>query len=146
MQSVIVHFSWALGSSNTSGVVLQTCRDTLTHSPAFEPRSLQKAVIFRMSVLAREPQATEVRAQVLVHLQRRAGGPVAVAAVGPGRRGPSRHQERCRFGDGDVREHGPQDCHEFGLHGGVAHAFGAVRELVYHCGEDYVTAGDEARC
>lgn len=49
--------------------------------------------------LARKPQTAHVGAQVLVHLQRRRGRPVGIAAVRPGLGAPTRIEEIDRLGD-----------------------------------------------
>lgn len=88
---------------------LHTSRHTLTHRLALEPRSLQEAKILRTRRLAREPQPLHIRPQVLMHLERRAGRPVGIAAVGPGLQTPARIHERCRLRDVVGAEHASQN-------------------------------------
>ena len=92
-----------------------------------------------------EPEPAQVRAQVLMHLQRHAGGPVRVRAVGPGGAAPPGEHECDRIGDLVLPKHAVEHVQDLCLYGRIGHAFGAVGLLIDDGDEDDGGAGEETR-
>lgn len=122
---------------------LQQPRHFSTRIPSLKPRPVQKPKIRRARRLARKPQPAHIRAQILMHLQRRARGPIRVTAVRPRLGGPFRERERNGLGDLDVREHLAEDGEELGLGLGWGLALDAVCVLVDDGGEEDGGVGEE---
>ena len=139
-QDLIIHPFLTL----TAPVSLQTPRDPFPHTPSLKPRSVQKPIILRTRRLPRKEQPPHVRAQVLMHLQRRPGRPVRIAAVRPRFQAPPCVQE-CR-GHGHIcgAVHISQHGQDLLLCGFIVLIFDAVA-LGRHDGyEEDAGAGEEA--
>ena len=98
-----------------------------------------------MRCLTREPQPADVRAQVLMHLQTRAGRPIAVAAEGPGGFGPARIHKRRGFGDVGRAIHCTEDGEDLLFGFLVVLMFDNVGLRGDDRDEEYSGPGEEAR-
>lgn len=78
-----------------------------------------------------------------MHLERRAGRPVRIAAVGPGLQTPARIHERCRLRNFVGAEHPSQDGEDFGFGLGVGLGLDAVALILDDGYEEDAGAGEE---
>lgn len=129
-----------------STTALQQSRDLLPSFLALEPRPMQKPKVRCTGRLASKPQPAGIRTQILVHFQRRAGGPVRVTPKRPGLLRPAWIVERRGLGDILAREHLAQHGQHlfFGLF--VALLLDLVGLVRDNSHEDDVRAGVEALC
>jgi len=125
-------------------IPLQTARDGTAHLLPLEPGSVQEAVVLGVGVLAREPQATDVGPEVLMHFEGRAGGPVTVAAERPGGGAPAGIHEGGGLRDVGRAVHVAEDGEDLGLRGGVVLVLGGVGLVGDDCDEEDAGAGEEA--
>lgn len=126
-------------------IAAHTRRHLLSHILPFGPRALQKAKVLRAGVLAREPEAAHIRTEILMLLDRHAGGPVGVAAGGPRGGAPAGVHEGDGVGDVGRAEHVAEDGEDLGLCGGVVLGLGDEGFGGDDGDEEEAGAGEEGR-
>lgn len=124
-------------------VIIQQRRNLLTSPATLKVRAVQETKVFGAGGLPGKPQAVDVGAEVLVHLQRRARRPVRVAAVRPWDLGPARVHECRRLGDVFIWEHLAQNSEHLVFRLLVGHVLDAVRLVRDDGHEDDVRPGEE---
>ena len=96
-------------------------------------------------MLACEPQAADIRPEILMHFQAGAGGPVAVAAECPRGGAPPRVHEGGGLRDVFRAVHVAQDGEDLGFRGCVVLVLRGIGLLGDNCDEEDPGAGEEAR-
>ena len=107
---------------------------------------MEEPEIRRACRLPREPQATRVGAQILMHLEGCPRRPVGIAPIRPGFIRPAGIGEGCGFGNTFVGEHLAEDLEDlvFGLAEGLA--LDAIGLFVDDGREEDVGSGQEVLC
>lgn len=127
-------------------LTLQELSNALPRISPLKPSSVQKPKVLRAGGFTREPDPIDIRAKVLVHLQRCGWRPVGITAVRPGLGAPARIHDRCWFGDVNFREHLTENFHDFFLGLIVGLSLDSVGLVVDYRGDQNIRPWQEAWC